>query len=367
MNRPIALAVAALLLLSCASGSNDDAQKSDTDTNRPRYTAEPGSTPVGVIPAGTLRDPKRNKDLEVSIDYPTRGSAAPVIIFSHGLGSAPRDYSGLAAYWASHGYVVIRPAHADARRSGDMRADDEQLGRQGANDWLNRAQDITLITESLAALETQYPELQGKINREQIGVAGYSFGAFTTMLTAGTRTFMQGGAPVSYRDPRVKAALAMSPQGPSPSRGLTNESWAEVRIPTMFMTGTADIGANETENAAWRSQGFELSPAGEKWLIVLQGAGHLTFSGRSAAPTEQSDPRSSNPPVIVDPRYPASQQQQPQTRSRPSAGFERDRMLFRAIQAITLAFFDTYLKEDTKGREYLNKLSERGDIEVKTK
>ena len=59
MNRLMAVAVAALLMLSCASGAND-AEKTDKDANKPRYTAEPGSTPVGVIPAGTLRDVKRN-------------------------------------------------------------------------------------------------------------------------------------------------------------------------------------------------------------------------------------------------------------------------------------------------------------------
>ena len=57
--------------------------------------------PVGSIPSATLHDPQRNKDLSMSIEYPTRGGPYPVIVFSHGYGSS------------SEGYISLTPVHFD--------------------------------------------------------------------------------------------------------------------------------------------------------------------------------------------------------------------------------------------------------------
>jgi len=52
-------------------------------TFSPSYGFDMGSSPVGVIPSAILHDGARNKNLEVSIDYPTRGTGPfPIIIFS---------------------------------------------------------------------------------------------------------------------------------------------------------------------------------------------------------------------------------------------------------------------------------------------
>src|SRR6202030_2992078 len=81
----------------------------------PSYGFEMGTSPVGVIPSAILHDGARNKDLEVSIEYPTRGAGPfPIIIFSPGYGGSDHGYEGLISYWTSYGYVCIRPTHADA-------------------------------------------------------------------------------------------------------------------------------------------------------------------------------------------------------------------------------------------------------------
>src|SRR5881628_341743 len=83
------------------------------------YSADMGPSPVGVIPAATLHDTQRNKDVEISIEYPTRGGSFPIIVFSHGYGSSDRGYEPLVSYWTSNGYVCIRPSHADAAAPRD--------------------------------------------------------------------------------------------------------------------------------------------------------------------------------------------------------------------------------------------------------
>src|SRR6185436_9022981 len=72
-----------------------------------KYTADPGTSPVGVIPTALLHDAQRNKDVDVALTYPTKGTGPfPVIVFSHGFGVSNRAYESLASYWTTYGYVV---------------------------------------------------------------------------------------------------------------------------------------------------------------------------------------------------------------------------------------------------------------------
>jgi len=355
----------ALVLAGCASGGKPDTDAAPADA--PSYTSQSGDNPVGVIPAGTLRDPQRNKDIEISIEYPTRGGPHPVVIFSHALGSSGRGYVFLSSYWASNGYVVIRPTHADA--SILTRDISEEWTNQGATQWRDRVRDIKFVIDSLPALEQQYPELQGKMDHNKIGVGGHSYGAFTALLLGGMRTFA-GRVSTSYADPRVKAVIAMSPQGPGESRGLTRESFADIRVPVLFLTGTSDRGTTDAEDVAWRRLAYELSPAGDKWFVSLTGANHFTFAGRNAPPPSvdnrtvpgmtETDPRTGRP-------VPGTQQQPRVASATNSSTFLRERQLFNIVRTVSLALWDTHLKNEARGREYLTKLSSRGDLTVETK
>ena len=363
--KTFALLSLAVLVAGCA-GSKPDATTVPADT--PTYSSQVGETPVGVIPGGSLRDAQRSKDIEISIDYPTKGGPHPVVILSHAYGSSGRGYVFLASYWASNGYVVVRPTHADAIATATQDISEEWVN-QGAPQWRDRVRDIKHVIDSLPALEQQYPELQGKMDHARVGVAGHSYGAFTALLLGGMRTFSDG-VTTSYADPRVKAVIAMSPQGPGATRGLTRDSYADIRVPVLFLTGTSDRGVSDAEDAAWRRQSFELSPAGDKYFISLTGANHFTFAGRNAPPAlvqtatlpniTETDPRTGRP-------VPSVQQQPRVVTATNSSTFLRERQLFNVVRTVTLAMWDTHLKNEAKGREYLTKLTTRGDMTVETK
>src|SRR5438128_11840194 len=103
-----------LLILASACSSAPTPTTAVAPLKIGNYSADVGPSPVGVIPTTMLHDAQRNRDVEVSIEYPTRGGPFPVIVFSHGYGSSDRGYEPLIAYWTSYGYVCIRPSHADA-------------------------------------------------------------------------------------------------------------------------------------------------------------------------------------------------------------------------------------------------------------
>src|SRR2546430_3244726 len=55
--------------------------------------------PICVIPTTLLHDAQRNKDVDISVEYPTRGGPFPVIIVSHTYGMSNRMYETLVANW----------------------------------------------------------------------------------------------------------------------------------------------------------------------------------------------------------------------------------------------------------------------------
>ncbi len=204
------------------------------------------------------------------------------------IAAAKDSYVALTEYWTAQGYVCIKPNHDDAgalralfqqrredmqkrrdemrQRGSRQRPDQRSQGAQGPDlseamwqsqtpaDWRNRVRDITVVIDSLDQLEKKYPELQGKMDHAKIGVAGHSYGAFTAMLIAGARSSAEN-PPQDLADPRVHAVIAMSPQGVDPHLGLTPESWANVRVPIMYMTGSNDR-SGQAHDAAWRRDPF---------------------------------------------------------------------------------------------------------------
>ena len=363
-----------LIAAACASGPSQPATAPVT-MKIGNYSADIGPSPVGVIPVATLRDVQRNKDVEISIEYPTRGGPFPIVVFSHGYGSSDRAYEPLISYWTSNGYVCIRPSHADA---GQLREPSREIipppatnQRRGRNpqqqgviiplqqnnpaeqiwdkeresQWQNRAADIELVINSLDGLERQFPELVGKLDHAKIGVAGQGYGAFTAMLIAGMRTF--GNPPLTLSDPRVRAIEAFSPEGVAANRGTTAQSWSGVTIPALFMTGTNDRGANETEDANWRKQAFEDSPAGDKYFVLIDGARYSSFTGQVGFFEMAS---TTNYPAQTNPYgqpIPAQQQQ------RGAVVFGNERQIFNVVKITSLAFWDAYLKNDSSARDLL--------------
>ena len=392
------LSIAVLGAVGCASPQQ---QKTPLATQpasyAPSYGNDMGASPVGVIPSAMLHDGARNKDLEVSIEYPTRGAGPfPVIVFSPGYGGSSHGYEGLISYWTSYGYVCIRPAPADAGALRDamndllgMRSDERPAGndrrqqrsrgnadarartrpnvaeaiwdKEREPQWRDRVRDVVLILDSLNDLEKSYPELAGKMDHARIGVGGHSYGAFTALLSAGGKTF--SNPPLALGDGRVKAIVAMSPQGIAANRGLTADSWKDVRVPAMFMTGSRDYGANENEGPDWRRTAFENSPAGDKFFVLIRGAGHMTFTGVGSGLGEQYDVPRQAP--ITDPRTGQVLNQGSQQSTRPQDS--NDRGAFGSIRSISLIFWDAYLKDKKDAKDLLDPTKYAGSVELTKK
>ena len=404
MFRKLFCAASVAVLVACASQSpktqtaaTPPATSTASKTTLAHYLPDETTYPVGSVPNAVLHDSARNKDLVMTIEYPTRGGPYPVIVFSHGFGGSNVGYTPLTEYWAGHGYIVIKPSHADSGKLGpileqrreERRAEMEKAraegrGRNGRNtkqttqqqgqtptppdplaeaiwstqstsDWVNRARDISLILDNLTNLEKKYPELAGRMDTSKIGVSGHSYGAFTAMMVSGMTSSAATPA-IGAADPRVKAAVVFSPQGIG-SLGLTKESWKDVTVPMMYVTGSLDYVT--AGDAKPRHDAFAYSPAGDKFFVSFNGARHMTFAGGTLSDISDDEipMRTSNGGGYggTDPWG----NPQPQMGTRGAGGrggsslYQRDRRIFTAAKIASTAFFDAYLKGDTAAKDYL--------------
>src|SRR5262245_7358777 len=171
----------------------------------------------------------------------------PWIVFSHGSCGRPRESSYLTMALASRGFVVAAPPHV-----GNT-ADDPDCVANFGDSAANRVPDVIFVIDSmLAETANSSSRFADRLRSEAIGIAGLSFGAFTTLVAA-------------QREPRLRAALAMVTGG---SDFLDRN---DITIPTMLIGAEHDhvVGFAETEKAYARL-------AGPRFLIELLAADHLS-------------------------------------------------------------------------------------------
>lgn len=234
----------------------------------------------------TWRDAQRARSVPVKILAPASGEGPfPVILFSHGLGGTRENYGYLGDYWASHGYVSVHIQHHGSddavwREAGLFNG--MKAMRQAVADprnAINRVRDVSFVIDELERLNREESGFRHRLDLSRIGLAGHSFGAYTALAVAGQEFapgLIRNG---SLADPRVKAIIPMSAPVPA-NKNRLDETYANVRVPCLHMTGTKDdspIGDTQPEE---RRLPFDHCHNSDQYLIIFQDGDHMTFSGR---------------------------------------------------------------------------------------
>jgi predicted dienelactone hydrolase len=288
------------------------------------YKLADGPHAVTEVQDIVLHDAKRDKVLHVRVFYPNEPGLYPVIVFSHGAGGSQSCCEALTRHWATYGYVTLQPTHDDStvqrRNAGEediefLKAVRDALKKPAL--WQSRPQDISFVLDSLPVLQKRIHPLAGKMDAEHVGVGGHSMGAFTADAIAGALVDLPGHPATNFADPRVKAVVLLSPQGPG-EFGLTDHSWDRLSVPLLSMTGSLDLGAGN-QGPDWKKIPFERSQPGGKYHVFIQGANHMSFIS---------------------------------ARTLPGRGAQSDSIL-GYTNCASLAFWDAYLKADPAARNYL--------------
>ncbi|HEY0008569.1 MAG TPA: hypothetical protein VGB55_07590 [Tepidisphaeraceae bacterium] len=278
----------------------------------------------------TWHDTARDRKIPVKIYLPDNLSAStpvPVILFCHGLGGSREAASYLGEDWARHGFAGVFLQHpgsdtsvwrgkdglpvAGAARRMKAAASSEQ--------YAARLKDVAFVLDELERLQratTEHP-LKKTIDLNRIGYSGHSFGAVIGQAEAGQLIGL-AARPISARDERIKAVILLSP---APPRHGGDDAFSKIAVPVLHVTGTHDETPFGDFKPADRQQPYRQTAAGDQYLVVFDGATHMTFGGDA-------------------------------DRLRKTAGKE-DAAVQTMVQNISIAFWNAYLRNDDAAKMWL--------------
>jgi predicted dienelactone hydrolase len=272
-----------------------------------------------------VRDDDRDRVVPVRVFLPPGGDGAapcPVVLFSHGLGGSREGCGYLGDHWSRRGYAAVFLQHPGsdtavwqdvppARRMASMR------NAASTANFRLRVEDVTAVLDALDAWNREPGHrLSSRLDLDRVGMSGHSFGAQTTQGVSGQSYPLVGQR---FTDPRIKAAVIMSPGTPQGRRDPA-DAFAEVAIPWLLMTGTKDTAVIGGQSVESRRAVFPALPEGRAYELVLHAAEHSAFTDR-ALPGDR-EPRNANH--------------------------------HRAILALSTAFWDAYLRDDADARDWLD-------------
>jgi len=284
----------------------------------------------------TLTDRQRGgREVPIKVYLPADAEEpTPVVLFSHGLGGSREGCAYLGRYWASHGYVSVHLQHAGsddavwrgvspARRMRAMR-----VAASSATVALDRAHDVPFVLDELDRINADADApLHGRFDLERVALAGHSFGAWSALVGGGQTLVSLSGRAMRIDDERIDAIIPLSAPVPR-SRRQRQRAYDTVAVPALHMTGTDDTSPIRDTKPEERRIPFDQTPGPDAegppgYLIIFNDADHMTFAGR---------------------RLPGS----------PADAARRDASHHPMIRAATLAFLDTYLRDDPAARAWLD-------------
>jgi predicted dienelactone hydrolase len=252
--------------------------------------------PAAPLPATRMvefdwHDPLRGRAVPVRLYLPAEPAArVPLVVFSHGIGGSRRGYSYLGNHFAANGVAALHVQHVGSDRALWMGNPFGLVGRlQDAaqeREAVDRALDLRFALDRL--LDSEAGAL---VDRDNLVVAGHSYGANTALLAVGARV-ERAGRMVDYRDARYRAAILISAPpfyGESdPSRILRH-----VTVPTLHITATEDVIQipGYYSGAEDRIAVFEAVGSSSKTLAVFSGGSHSIFTDRPGTGGAQLNPQ----------------------------------------------------------------------------
>jgi len=203
---------------------------------------------------------------------PPPAAGYPLILYSHGFTNCSTRSSFLASALADAGYLVLAPNHRDAGcgELGEIIAKITHR-RQKALFWRPGVWNEATFRDRKADLEAilnlviaERSAAGVPVDPHRIGLTGHSLGGYAALGLA--------GAWPSWKDPRVKAILCLSPYAlPFATRG----NLANLDVPVMFQGGTQDT---ELTPYVSRPGGVYDRTSAPKYYVEFAGAGHYAWT-----------------------------------------------------------------------------------------
>ena len=303
----------------------------------------------------TYKNPRRNRPGNFDLYLP-QIERASLIVISHGVASSRDTFDYLGQHLSSHGFAVAIVEHDDISLN---KFDNFLSGLERfpePNNLIDQPLDVSSVLDKLERETKTDRLLQNKIDLQQVGIIGHSFGGYTSLALAGGKLIADPNAPkcqiedyqnilldlsslakctfneiseVDYRlkDPRIKAVMAINPM----AKIFDKEGMAAINIPTMIVSGTNDLMMPSVPEQilpfSW------LNPNIEKHLVLVKPGTHFSFlrEGLGVLPV---------PDTVVG---------------------IRPTLAYPTIKSLSITFFKAHLEKNITYQKYLR--SDRFDLE----
>lgn len=234
------------------------------------------ATAPGPVQDGSWKDASRGRAVPWRLRLPAAPAPWPWVIYSHGLGGSRDGGAVWGQAWAEAGVAVLHLQHAGSD-SDTLRAGLDALRAAASAEQLrSRVLDVRFVLDEAARLAAAGAAPWPGLRPDAVGLAGHSFGAHTTQAMAGQRY----GVAVDWAEPRLKAFIALSPSSPRAGGLGVQQAFGAIRRPFLAVTGSHDgdpFGSYERGDA--RAAVYDGLPPGQRALLWLQGADHMSFAG----------------------------------------------------------------------------------------
>jgi predicted dienelactone hydrolase len=241
----------------------------------------------------TFYDHARDRSLTSDLYLPQTQTPAPILVFSHSLGTDRANFTDLMQHLASHGFAVVAIEHpgSDRQQMKNLLEGSAQEVMQ-LDEFQNRPLDITFLLNQL-----QENSLRKRLDFQNIGFLGHSLGGYTGLALAGAMPdfpqlrqacrshritknptnpalvlqclALKSTTQTPLADNRIQAVFAFNAIAGSifGKKGLSN-----IQIPTMFVSGSQDnIAPFMTEQLCPYSQ----LKTPEKHFVLIENGTHF--------------------------------------------------------------------------------------------
>lgn len=254
-----------------------------------------------------LRDEHRNRDIPTDLYIPAFGesmpSSIPVVVYSHGYGETRATAAPYLELIASYGFVVVAPEHVGSDYQFQQ---DLLIGLTNesfaASEFVDRPLDISYVLDILE--RKNFSEFGNRLNLQQVGAVGHSFGGYTVMVLGGARVdfrqlqdqcqqdflvrsldnalllecralelttspqYIELLTDGQLRDSRIQSVIAVNPVA---GAILEQQSLSQIDIPVLLFGGGDDP---VTPLILEQLHAFNQLTTTDKYLVVVDNAAH---------------------------------------------------------------------------------------------
>jgi predicted dienelactone hydrolase len=311
---------------------------------------------------------------QITIIQPSREGKYPLVIYMPGLGESSDAGADMRNAWAKSGYVVLSLQPLD----DDVNIWSSKAARRGDFTFIRHERYSSgVISERLNALKNLIEYLKQRvgsgdsafqhIDLSSVAIVGFDIGASSAMIVAGETV---PNTSIARLPVHITGAIALSPYADF-SGSEFDTRYRNINMPVLSVTSETDSDAHENVPPSLHQVPFQYMPPRNKYLLLLVGASHSVIGNDNSAKFDDTEKNGNAQQTRHDSTSEGSGRGRSNRRGKKSSNSGSDpelpakretvnsptqrAIMGVAIEQVTTAFLNAYIKKDQLSLEWLNK------------